>query len=64
MVPLDDPTAASYAIEGAGTYCAYTNAATGNVSVTRGGCSDLPAMKTAGLITMGAGGGDGARRAP
>lgn len=55
MVPMDDPTAKSYSFEGTGTYCADTNTSNGNVRVTTGGCDPLPAMRTAGLVTMGAG---------
>ena len=56
MVPMDDSTSTTYAVQGVGRYCADTNTSNGNVSVTKGGCHELPAMVTAGLITMGIGG--------
>ena len=55
MVPMEDPTATSYYLEGAGSYCVDTNTTRQSVSVTKGGCDDLPPMITAGFITMGAG---------
>jgi hypothetical protein len=55
MVPMDDSTSKTYSFD-SGSYCADTNTSNGNVSVTKGGCSDLPALRTAGLITMGVGG--------
>ena len=55
MVPMDDTSNKGYYLEGVGSYCADTNTSNGNVSVTKGGCSDLPAMRTADLVTMGAG---------
>lgn len=55
MVPMEDPSATSYYVEGAGSYCADTNTPRQSVSVTKGGCDDLPPMITAGFVTMGVG---------
>ena len=51
----EDPSATSYYLEGAGSYCADSNMARRSVSVTKGGCDDLPPMITAGFVTMGVG---------
>jgi len=55
MVPMEDPTATSYYLEGTGSYCVDSNTTRQSVSVTKGGCDDLPPMITAGFITMGVG---------
>jgi hypothetical protein len=55
MVPMKDPDATDYNING-DSFCVTTNTVRNRVDVTDGSCSESEPMIKAGLITMGIGG--------